>query len=244
MKKFFIYFFIILVNSIFSSFIIWAIEKYYPIPKFYQDIINVFTITIPYLLFYKFNGINIKVKMIDITNLVVNKRLIKKILIVTLTYGLFNTITKLNRNDFPTTVFQLTSIATIITFPIIEELIFRVYLFKYLNYKSKAIQLFVTSVFFAIYHLEFNPSRFFWIFCAGLFFGAIYYLTDNVTVTIIAHSLYNLSTNLGFAKYTDYEYFVYSMVVFLVWSTILIGVSYVVSKTKNISIFKQIGRVP
>ena len=145
--------FIILINSVFSSFIIWVLEKYYPISKFYQDIVNVFTIMIPYLLFYKYNGINIKIRVLDNTNLVVNKKLIKNILIVTLTYGLFNTITKLNRNDFPTTVFQLSSIATIITFPIIEELIFRFYLFKYLNYKSKVKQLLVTFLFFDLYRL-------------------------------------------------------------------------------------------
>ncbi|MBX9890322.1 MAG: CPBP family intramembrane metalloprotease [Amoebophilaceae bacterium] len=74
---------------------------------------------------------------------------------------------------------------------IFEELIFRG-IFQYLFFrytKNQLVSIIITSILFSAYHLNINHSI--PLLLAGMFFGYIYYITNNICVVMWVHFLYN-----------------------------------------------------
>ncbi len=87
-------------------------------------------------------------------------------------------------------------IGAVIFAPIIEELIFRgVFLDGFLKQYSPTKAIIVSSILFGIVH--FNPWQFVSAFIGGLFIGWVYYKTRSVSISIILHSVNNLTGAIG-----------------------------------------------
>jgi len=83
---------------------------------------------------------------------------------------------------------------TIIIFPILEELIFRKYIFSYIatSRKSIPISIIFTSLLFAFMHLEINHIIYF--FLCGVLLSLIYLRSRTIIVPIIVHAFLNILT--------------------------------------------------
>lgn len=85
----------------------------------------------------------------------------------------------------------LLTLISVVASPIIEELLFRKWMFSYMGSSGlhPLLILLVTSVFFYLWHGDL--SRWYLIF-SGLIYGAIYMKTKNVSYPIIGHATFNL----------------------------------------------------
>jgi hypothetical protein len=74
--------------------------------------------------------------------------------------------------------------------PIVEEMVYRGFLFNLLLKKySVKLALIVSSLIFALIHLRFAGIGF--LFLYGLFFGYVYYKTNSLIAPILAHFIIN-----------------------------------------------------
>ena len=77
--------------------------------------------------------------------------------------------------------------------PIVEEWIFRGCILRaYLTENSRIKSIFITSVFFALIHV--NPIQILIAFILGCYFGYIFCKTNSITCTIILHIIANSVT--------------------------------------------------
>ena len=87
-------------------------------------------------------------------------------------------------------------IGAIILGPIFEEIIFRgIFLRGLLFSYSPKYAIIISSVLFGIIHVQ--PFQIWGAILLGLFFGLIYYKTQNIIITIILHSISNTSSFLN-----------------------------------------------
>lgn len=78
----------------------------------------------------------------------------------------------------------------ILVLPILEELLFRgLFLKQFLRKYSPLTSIFLSSLLFGIYHLDY--LNFFLHLVFGVFLGFMYYKTNSVVITIIAHLIWN-----------------------------------------------------
>lgn len=84
------------------------------------------------------------------------------------------------------------SISMVITGPLSEEIVFRGSFNK--SFKNKQLYLFFTSIIFGLAHVisSLDFINFLPYAALGYFFGKIYYETDNILTSAIAHSVHNL----------------------------------------------------
>lgn len=82
-------------------------------------------------------------------------------------------------------------ISSVVLAPLLEELLFRGIIQEYLCRKNSFIlSVLITSFLFSVHHLAI--SQLVYTFLAGLYYGVLYYKTQSLTSSIIAHSFYNL----------------------------------------------------
>ena len=82
-------------------------------------------------------------------------------------------------------------ISSLIFAPVLEELLFRGIIQEYLCRKNSFIlSVVLASLLFSVHHLTF--SQFVTAFLGGLYFGVLYYNTQSLTYSMVAHSFYNL----------------------------------------------------
>ena len=83
-------------------------------------------------------------------------------------------------------------ILTLFCAPIIEEILIRGVLQKYLTdiMKNPIIPIVLASIVFSIIHWQFSKIPFH--FLSGILFGCIYYKTKKIIIPIIAHAFWNL----------------------------------------------------
>ncbi len=83
---------------------------------------------------------------------------------------------------------------------ICEEIIFRLFMFSYLNVNINLATAFIlTNVIFVLTHIGSGKQNLINSFFFGLTFTAIYYLTDNIWLPILLHSSIDMYT--GFLSY-------------------------------------------
>lgn len=98
------------------------------------------------------------------------------------------------QSNSPFEIVSLTLLAVVVA-PLTEELIFRAGLFRYLNGRApRWIALLVPSALFAVLHG--NTVAFLPLLLLGVLFSLAYERTGRISVTIIAHGLFNLHTIL------------------------------------------------
>ena len=93
-------------------------------------------------------------------------------------------------------------IGTVLIAPIFEEILFRKQILGLLLQKnSPVVSIIISSVLFSIVHLRINDMipLFIW----GLLFGIIYYQTESIELSILLHSLSNLSTFIIRHKFVE-----------------------------------------
>jgi len=96
--------------------------------------------------------------------------------------------------DSPEKLLLLVGLAVIVA-PLTEEIIFRAGLFRYLRTRvPRWVALILPSSVFALLHS--NAVAFLPLFALGVLFSLAYERTGRISVTIIAHSLFNLHTIL------------------------------------------------
>lgn len=81
-------------------------------------------------------------------------------------------------------------IAVAIMPALIEEVLFRGIIYRGISDKKMAI--FISAITFALLHMNFNQMCY--AFVMGLFFAVVIYITDNLTVSIALHMLFNAFT--------------------------------------------------
>ncbi len=82
-------------------------------------------------------------------------------------------------------------ISSLVLAPLLEELLFRGIIQEYLCRKNGFIlSVLITSFLFSVHHL--TISQLVYTFLAGVYFGILYYKTQSLSYSIIAHSFYNL----------------------------------------------------
>ena len=82
-------------------------------------------------------------------------------------------------------------LSSVVLAPLLEELLFRGIIQEYLCRKNSFIlSVLITSFLFSVHHLAI--SQLVYTFLAGLYYGVLYYKTQSLTSSIIAHSFYNL----------------------------------------------------
>ena len=90
--------------------------------------------------------------------------------------------------DRPSTFWAISSL---IFAPVFEELLFRGIIQEYLCRKNSFIlSIVLASLLFSIHHL--TLSQFVSAFFVGLYLGVLYYKTQSLTYSMVAHSFYNL----------------------------------------------------
>jgi len=141
----------------------------------------------------------------------------KKILIITLGLVLVSFVLIVNLGNFETTILNfhvyilkinyLSKLSfesfsssfsflflTLICFPVIEEVLYRgilqKYLLKLMNMKYSLIPIILVSLAFSIMHWQF--SKIIVYFLCGLLYGYIYYKSKKIIFPIIVHSFWNL----------------------------------------------------
>lgn len=108
--------------------------------------------------------------------------------------------------------------------PIIEELIFRgVIMHGLMRNYPKIIAIFVSALFFALFHL--NPWQFPATFLLGLLLGWIMVITRNIFACIIGHSMNNLLVLLSMKYWLDINTFSF----FLLDKELQLKISYLVA---------------
>jgi membrane protease YdiL (CAAX protease family) len=71
---------------------------------------------------------------------------------------------------------------------ICEEMIFRLFLFEFINENANLLIAFVlTNIIFAITHIGSGKQNIISSFILGLLFSAIYYFTDNIWIAVLLH---------------------------------------------------------
>lgn len=94
----------------------------------------------------------------------------------------------------------LTLISTCIVAPILEELVFRGWLYNVLRKKniSASIAVIMPSLFFSLIHLQYqHASTFIAIFISGTMFGLFRIKMRNVSYSIMSHAIMNLCATLS-----------------------------------------------
>ena len=81
-------------------------------------------------------------------------------------------------------------IAVAIMPALIEEVLFRGIIYRGIS--DKKIAIFISAITFALLHMNFNQMCY--AFVMGLFFAVVIYITDNLTVSIALHMLFNAFT--------------------------------------------------
>ena len=81
-------------------------------------------------------------------------------------------------------------IAVAIMPALIEEVLFRGIIYRGISDKKMAI--FISAITFALLHMNFNQMCY--AFVMGVFFAVVIYITDNLTVSIALHMLFNAFT--------------------------------------------------
>ncbi len=105
--------------------------------------------------------------------------------------------------------------AVVIMAPIIEELIFRLLVYKELRkVLGVKISIVLQALLFGLYHA--NIYQFAYAFIIGLIFGYIFHKTKNLTTTIIAHMINNLVSVLTVFYGGQGIYFLVSLVISVV----------------------------
>jgi len=90
----------------------------------------------------------------------------------------------------------------VIITPIVEEIVYRGFLFNQLLKKySLKIALIVSSLIFALIHLRFTGIGF--LFVYGLFFGYVYYKTNSLIAPILAHFTINFLAMFSTPSFVD-----------------------------------------
>jgi uncharacterized protein len=90
----------------------------------------------------------------------------------------------------------------VIITPIVEEIVYRGFLFNMLLKKySLKIALIASSLIFALIHLRFTGIGF--LFLYGLFFGYVYYKTNSLIAPILAHFTINFLASFSAQSFVD-----------------------------------------
>jgi membrane protease YdiL (CAAX protease family) len=90
----------------------------------------------------------------------------------------------------------------VIITPVVEEIIYRGFLFNLLLKKySVKIALIVSSLIFAFFHLRFAGIGY--LFVYGLFFGYVYYKVNSLIAPILAHFVINLLASFSAHSFVD-----------------------------------------
>jgi len=98
--------------------------------------------------------------------------------------------------------FALTFIGLCVAVPIAEEIVFRGMIQQVFERNMSAvIAIALAGVFFGAIH--FNPQLLLSMTCFGVFLGYIFYVTGNLTYTIISHAVLNLVAFAQLAFFTD-----------------------------------------
>jgi membrane protease YdiL (CAAX protease family) len=96
--------------------------------------------------------------------------------------------------------FALMLISTSIVAPILEELVFRGWLFNVLRQKniSASLAVIMPSLFFSLIHLQYqHASTFVAIFISGIMFGLFRIKMRSVSYSIMSHAIMNLCVTLS-----------------------------------------------
>ena len=88
--------------------------------------------------------------------------------------------------DYP--IFALVNTAVIPA--VVEEIFFRGFLYRGIDNKKKAVL--ISAILFALLHMNFNQMSY--ALLMGIFFGITIYVTDNLTISILIHLLFNAIT--------------------------------------------------
>lgn len=108
--------------------------------------------------------------------------------------------------------------------PIVEELIFRgVIMHGFMRNYPKVIAIFVSALFFALFHL--NPWQFPATFLLGLLLGWLMVITRNIFACIIGHSINNLLVLLSIEYWEELSQFSF----YLLEKTDQLQISYLVA---------------
>lgn len=114
----------------------------------------------------------------------------------------------------------LTLICTGILAPIMEEIIFRYGIFKYLKKKNIIFAIVVSSLCFGIMHMNIIQSGY--AFLIGLVLAYIYNKTDNLLDPILIHIGVNLSSVIfTFTKFNELAYLFILSIIFAILTFIL-----------------------
>lgn len=224
MKKVIKLLLVITIQTILATSLFLSMDE---LGNFSKDLINALLVLITYVTYFRLENVDLKFWNYALKKKKINPLGIKKLFLLIMLLGLIEITLGLNKNQLPIEILKLYSINSLIIFPIIEEILFRAYLFNYLNYKKKSALIVVSSLLFAFYHFEFEPKRFLLLFIAGGFLGMIYLLTENIAVTIIAHSIYNLISYFSFMNYSYLVHYIGHILIFFVYFIILLVVIYI-----------------
>lgn len=82
---------------------------------------------------------------------------------------------------------------------LIEELLFRGCIFRGISNKKKAV--FLSALLFALLHMNFNQMSY--AFLMGIFLALLVAITDNLSVSVVVHLLFN-SINILFAAFAQH----------------------------------------
>lgn len=108
--------------------------------------------------------------------------------------------------------------------PIVEELIFRgVIMHGFMRNYPKIIAIFVSALFFALFHL--NPWQFPATFLLGLLLGWVMVITRNILACMIGHSINNLLVLLSIEYWDEITRFSF----FLLEKEVQLNISYLVA---------------
>ncbi|HNP19230.1 MAG TPA: CPBP family intramembrane metalloprotease [Fulvivirga sp.] len=89
---------------------------------------------------------------------------------------------------------------------ICEEIIFRLFLFEYLNENIGLLIAFVlTNIIFALTHIGMGKQNIISSFILGLLFSAIYYFTDNIWIAILLHIAIDINGGILGYRINNFE---------------------------------------
>lgn len=117
----------------------------------------------------------------------INKITAKQVLLTVLAVAILILISSIKRQETEITVLSI--LAIVLLGPINEEIIFRYYSFKKSSI-NPIIAALISTALFAVAH-GLDPMTIWVTAIAGFVFCALYYLTDNFVLTVIAHILAN-----------------------------------------------------
>lgn len=117
----------------------------------------------------------------------INKITAKQVLLTVLAVAILILISSIKRQETEITVLSI--LAIVLLGPINEEIIFRYFSFKKSEINPIVAALISTALFAVAHGLD--PMTILITAVAGFIFCALYYLTDNFVLTVIAHILAN-----------------------------------------------------